>query len=177
MYIYMWHDAYAGQVLLLCHATCWILLRSAGTAWATLPVSRWTASQWVQGYAEFVRAITCHHVPWRAMTCHDVPWSHDVMKSADCQVLTARCTKSFQDADYLRCAPCEREMDGKRWNTLQHLRICWKVIHPFWRNLFKQDKYGANSESMLALSVHPEAIASGFASSVGGPETAVENGR
>ena len=123
------------------------------------------------------RAITCHHLPWRAMTCHDVPWSHDVMKSADCQVLTARCTKSFQDADYLRCAPCEREMDGKRWNTLQHLRICWKVIHPFWRNLFKQDKYGANSESMLALSVHPEAIASGFASSVGGPETAVENGR
>ena len=120
------------------------------------------------------RAITCHDVPWRAMTCHDVPWSHDVMKSADCQVLTARCTKSFQDADYLRCTPCKREMDGKRWNTLQHLRICWKVIHPFWRNLFKQDKYGANSESMLALSVHPEAIASGFASSVGGPEMAVE---
>jgi hypothetical protein len=27
---------------------------------------------------------------------------------------------------------------------------------------------------MLALSVHPEAIASGFASSVGGPEMAVE---
>ena len=80
------------------------------------------------------RAITCHHVPWRAITCHDVPWSHDVMKSADCQVLTARCTKSFQDADYLRCTPCKREMDGKRWNTLQHLRICWKVIHPFWRN-------------------------------------------
>lgn len=42
---------------------------------------------------------------------------------------------------------------------------------------FKQDKYGANSESMLALSVRPEAIASGFASSVGGPEMAVENGR
>ena len=70
----MWHDVYAGQVLLLCHAACWILLRSAGTAWATLPVSRWTASQWVQGYAEFVRAITCHHVPSRAMTCHHVPW-------------------------------------------------------------------------------------------------------
>ena len=69
------------------------------------------------------------------MTCHDVPWSHDVMKSVDCQVITARCTKSFQDADYLRCAPCEWEMDGKRWNTMPHVRICWKVIQPVWRNL------------------------------------------
>lgn len=76
------------------------------------------------------------------------------------------------------------ERDGTRCNTFafaEKLSTLFGEIHQIHESdcpsLFKQDKYGANSESMLALSVHPEAIASGFASSVGGPETAVENGR
>ena len=117
MYIYMWHDAYAGQVLLLCHATCWILLRSAGTAWATLPVSRWTASQWVQGYAEFVRAITCHHVPWRAMTCHGAMmwWNLLIVKSSLPGAQSHSRTLTIWGALHAKEKWMER--DGTRCNT------------------------------------------------------------
>ena len=177
----MWHDTYAGQALLLCHATCWILLRSAGTAWATLPVSRWTASQWVQGYAEFVRAITCHHVPWRAMEpwCDEICW----LSSPHCQVHKVIPGRWLFEVRSMQKRNGWKEMEHAA--TPSHLL---KSYPPFleksiksmnriarvYSNRTNMAQICANSESMLALSVHPEAIASGFASSVGGPEMAVE---
>lgn len=73
------------------------------------------------------------------------------------------------------------ERDGTRCHTFAFAEKSsslfgeiYQIYESACRGPFKQDKHGANGESMLALSVHPQAIAGGFASSVGGPKIAVE---
>ena len=183
MYIYMYIYIYVTRCL--CRAgfasvPCYLLNlaqvgRDSMGYIARLTVNGITVS------SRLCRIRACHHVPWRAMEpwCDEICW----LSSPHCQVHKVIPGRWLFEVRSMQKRNGWKEMEHAA--TPSHLL---KSYPPFleksiksmnriarvYSNRTNMAQICANSESMLALSVHPEAIASGFASSVGGPEMAVE---